>query len=137
MISVLPCRDKAKIAELFNKHGLQTDDFSGCVIASTNDEALGYCLYRLDSKKKSRFLPLSPKATYRLPTEYSEALCMLRQNALCLTLIMPTARLLTCLKKSTLLKTGRKNGSILTSFSAVAVVIINSETKNEKIFSVF
>ena len=55
MISVLPCRDKVKIAELFNKHGLQTDDFSGCVIASTNDEALGYCLYRLDSKKITVF----------------------------------------------------------------------------------
>lgn len=55
MISVLPCRDKSKIAELFNKHGLQTDDFSGCVIASTNDEALGYCLYRLDDKKITVF----------------------------------------------------------------------------------
>lgn len=50
MISVLPCRDKAEIFNLFNKHNIATDDYSGCVIARTDDEVLGYCLYRLDSK---------------------------------------------------------------------------------------
>lgn len=55
MISVLPCRDKATIAELFNKHNLKISEFSGCVIASTQDKTLGYCLYRLDSKKITVF----------------------------------------------------------------------------------
>lgn len=50
MISVLPCKDKIKITELFNKHNIETDEFSSCVIARTGDEVLGYCLYRLDSK---------------------------------------------------------------------------------------
>ena len=50
MISVLPSRDKAQICDLFNKHNIKTDDNSGCVIARTGDEILGYCLYRLDDK---------------------------------------------------------------------------------------
>ncbi len=50
MISVIPCRDKKKIALLFDKHNIKTDSNSGCVIASTGDEILGYCLYRLDKK---------------------------------------------------------------------------------------
>lgn len=50
MISVLPSKDKKEIITLFNKHNLETDDSSGCVIARTGDEILGYCLYRLDSK---------------------------------------------------------------------------------------
>lgn len=50
MISVLPCKDRSEITALFNKHNIETDDCSGCVIARTGDEVLGYCLYRLDSK---------------------------------------------------------------------------------------
>ncbi len=50
MISVLPCRDKAEISDLFNKHNIETDDYSGCVIARTGEEVLGYSLYRLDTK---------------------------------------------------------------------------------------
>lgn len=50
MISVLPCKDKARVEELFCRHNLQTDRFSSCVIASSGDEVLGYCLYRLDTK---------------------------------------------------------------------------------------
>ena len=50
MISVLPCRDIAEITTLFNKHNIETDDNSGCVIARTGDEVLGYCLYRLTQK---------------------------------------------------------------------------------------
>lgn len=50
MISVLPCKDSQQIEALFKKHNIVTDEFSGCVIAQTGDEILGYCLYRLDSK---------------------------------------------------------------------------------------
>ena len=50
MISVLPCKDRIKITELFNEHNIEIDEFSSCVIARTGDEILGYCLYRLDSK---------------------------------------------------------------------------------------
>ncbi len=50
MISVLPCKDKTKILELFEKHNLKTDDNSGCVIASEKENTLGYCLYSLTSK---------------------------------------------------------------------------------------
>lgn len=55
MISILPCKDKSKIAELFKKHRLKVDEFSGCVIASVKDDALGYCLYSLDGKKITVF----------------------------------------------------------------------------------
>lgn len=51
MISVLPCRDKTAVENLFKKHNLATDEFSSCVIASQNDEVLGYCLYSLDKEK--------------------------------------------------------------------------------------
>ena len=51
MISVLPCRDKTTVATLFKKHNLLTDEFSSCVIASQNDEVLGYCLFSLDKEK--------------------------------------------------------------------------------------
>lgn len=50
MISVLPSKDKAEITALFCKHNLETDEHSGCVIASSGDKILGYCLYRLDNK---------------------------------------------------------------------------------------
>ena len=38
MISVIPCREKEKIEELFNKHSISVDEFSGCVIASQNED---------------------------------------------------------------------------------------------------
>ena len=51
MISVIPCHDKARIEKLFNKHNIATDEFSSCVIASQNDEVLGYCLYSLSKSQ--------------------------------------------------------------------------------------
>lgn len=50
MISVLPCRDRNTVENLFKKHGFETDGYSSCVIAATGDEVLGYCLYRLDAR---------------------------------------------------------------------------------------
>ena len=55
MISVIPSRNKAEIEHLFKKHNLATDEFSGCVIASTDDEVLGYCLYNLSPKTMTVF----------------------------------------------------------------------------------
>ena len=55
MISVLPSRDKAEIYALFQKHNIGTDESSGCVIARTGEDVLGYCLYSLDSKKITVF----------------------------------------------------------------------------------
>lgn len=55
MISVLPCRDKTTIQELFKKHNITTDEFSSCVIASSNDEVLGYCLFSLSKDKMTVF----------------------------------------------------------------------------------
>ena len=50
MISVLPCFDKQIINELFKKYNLEINAHSGCVIASSTDEVLGYCLYDLTQK---------------------------------------------------------------------------------------
>ncbi len=50
MISVIPCKDKLKITALFGEHNIKTDENSGCVIASTGDTVLGYCLYSLTQK---------------------------------------------------------------------------------------
>lgn len=50
MISVLPSKDKSETENLFKKHNIETDCNSGCVIARTGDNVLGYCLYGLDSK---------------------------------------------------------------------------------------
>lgn len=61
MISVIPCHDGVKIEELFKKHNLAIDEFSGCVIASQNDEVLGYCLYSL-SKIKMTIFAVEPKS---------------------------------------------------------------------------
>lgn len=55
MISVIPCRDAKIIKSLFEKHNLKTDKHSGCVIASQNDERLGYCLYNLNEKSMTVF----------------------------------------------------------------------------------
>lgn len=56
MISVLPCRDSAKIEELFNKHSLEINEHSGCVIARQKDEMLGYCLYNLTATAMTVFV---------------------------------------------------------------------------------
>lgn len=56
MISVLPSRDRAQIDDLFQKHNLRTDEYSGCVIASVGDEMIGYCLYNLTPKKITVFV---------------------------------------------------------------------------------
>lgn len=61
MISVIPCHDSVKIEEFFKKHNLAIDEFSGCVIASQNDEVLGYCLYSL-SKSKMTIFAVEPKS---------------------------------------------------------------------------
>ena len=55
MISVIPCRENEKIEELFNKHSISVDEFSGCVIASQNEDVLGYCLYSLSKKEMTVF----------------------------------------------------------------------------------
>ncbi len=60
MISVLPCRDKKEIERLFKKHNLQTNEFSGCVIASEKQTVLGYCLYNLN-KQQMMVLSLEPQ----------------------------------------------------------------------------
>lgn len=55
MISVLPSRDTAEIKALFEKHRLETDENSGCVIARTGEQVLGYCLYSLTPKTVTVF----------------------------------------------------------------------------------
>lgn len=55
MISVLPCKDRAQIEALFKNHNIDTDDNSGCVIARTGNEVLGYCLYSLTEKTMTVF----------------------------------------------------------------------------------
>lgn len=55
MISLKPSKDKIQIAEFFKKHGLATDEFSGCVTAIEKDIIIGYCLYRLDDKSMTVF----------------------------------------------------------------------------------
>lgn len=56
MISVIPCKDKFKITALFNEHNIKVDEYSGCVIASTGDTVLGYCLYSLTQKTMTVFV---------------------------------------------------------------------------------
>ena len=56
MISVLPCRDSAKIKELFTLNKLTVNEYSGCVIAEQNGEMLGYCLYDLTQKAMTVFV---------------------------------------------------------------------------------
>ncbi len=60
MISVLPSKNKEEIHTLFKKHNLETDEFSGCVIATENDRVVGYCLYRLTSENIT-VLDIEPK----------------------------------------------------------------------------
>lgn len=56
MISVIPCRDEPKISELFKKHNIDVDEYSGCVIAESDDVVLGYSLYKLTSKTITIFI---------------------------------------------------------------------------------
>ena len=65
MISVLPCRDKTEIKSLFEKHSLNFGEFSGCVIATQQDEVLGYCLYNL-SKKAMTVFTVEPQSDISL-----------------------------------------------------------------------
>ncbi|MEE0945683.1 MAG: hypothetical protein U0M42_02495 [Acutalibacteraceae bacterium] len=60
MISVLPSKDSSEIKELFDKHNLEFNENSGCVIARDKEEILGYCLYSLDEKMMTVF-ELEPK----------------------------------------------------------------------------
>lgn len=60
MISVLPSKNKEEIYTLFKKHNLETDEFSGYVIATENDRVVGYCLYRLTSESIT-VLDIEPK----------------------------------------------------------------------------
>ena len=50
MLSVLPCKDKNEIKEIFAKYGLDYTEKSGCVVARDKTEILGECLYLLDDK---------------------------------------------------------------------------------------
>lgn len=56
MISVLPCRNKETIDQLFNKHNIKTNENSGCVIASEKEKTLGYCLYNLSDENMVVFI---------------------------------------------------------------------------------
>lgn len=55
MISVLSCKDKSRVETFFNKHNIDFDEYSSCVIASSGEDVLGYCLYRLDDKQITVF----------------------------------------------------------------------------------
>lgn len=60
MISILPGKNKEEIYTLFKKHNLETDEFSGCVIATEKDRVVGYCLYRL-TRENITVLDIEPK----------------------------------------------------------------------------
>ena len=60
MITVLPCRDKTQIADLFKKNNIETTEFSSCVIAREKEKVLGYCLYNL-TKSTMTVLTLQPQ----------------------------------------------------------------------------
>ncbi len=51
MITLAPLTDKEKIRAAWEDNGLTYSDISGCVTERCGDEALGYCLYTLDSEK--------------------------------------------------------------------------------------
>ncbi len=65
MITVLPCKNVDKISALFKKHNLEATDYSGCVIARSGEEVLGYCLYEL-YEKGITVLELEPKGDLSL-----------------------------------------------------------------------
>ncbi len=56
MISVLPSRDRSQIEDLFKRHNLEINEFSGCVIASERQNVLGYCLYNLTKDNMTVFV---------------------------------------------------------------------------------
>ncbi len=61
MISVIPSKDNVEIKELFEKHNLVADEFSGCVIAREKQNVLGYCIYTLTEKAMTVFA-IEPQA---------------------------------------------------------------------------
>ena len=50
MITVSPLLEKAEIKEFFKKANLNTDENSGCVVAKSNGDVLGFCLYKLTNE---------------------------------------------------------------------------------------
>lgn len=50
MITISPCKDSAKLREIFFQHGAEFNDNAGCVIACFGDEVIGSCLYYLDKE---------------------------------------------------------------------------------------
>jgi len=60
MITVSPEKNADRIKELFIKHGIAFNDFSGAVIAKDREEILGYCLYALEEKQFTVF-EIEPK----------------------------------------------------------------------------
>lgn len=50
MIEVKPIEEQKVLNELFSKHNLELDEFSGGVCAKNREEVLGYCLYTLTER---------------------------------------------------------------------------------------
>lgn len=47
MITITPLGDKNSIEELFRNNGIDTNEYSGAVVAKSGEEVLGFCLYEL------------------------------------------------------------------------------------------
>ena len=60
MLTVLPCKDREEIENIFKSYSLEITENSGCVVARDRDEILGECLYELDYKSIT-VLRLSPQ----------------------------------------------------------------------------
>lgn len=60
MLTVLPCRDREEVKNIFNRYSVAFTENSGCVVARDRDEILGECLYELD-EKRIIILRLSPQ----------------------------------------------------------------------------
>ena len=50
MITVAPVKDKDEINSYYEKVGIKPNDESGCVVAGSGEEVLGFCLYTLTVK---------------------------------------------------------------------------------------
>ena len=50
MITVAPLSDREKIKDFFDKAGIETNEYSGAVVAKTGEEVSGFCLYELYEK---------------------------------------------------------------------------------------
>lgn len=50
MITVSPVKDVNEVSDYFKKSGIDVNENSGCVVAKSGDEVLGYCLYELSDK---------------------------------------------------------------------------------------